>query len=285
MVSILRDVELEEISLVDRPANQHATVLFFKKDGSSAKALLPADVILKARGDGIITDKEREQRRNAAKARWRRWASNVGLPVDPQISEERVTAKESNRLARTGVILETRGQPTGAAAGAVFGAVGAGYLGYKAMNSRAMQTNLGNKLVRSGSQLGELAGRGIGRTIGAIGQVAGYGAGKLMHQASRRIPIAAKVGNKLFQVVGNAPAFGGKIGGELGRRAGYGSASLIRGGTKVVANVIRSAAGGDRRAALIAGAAAAIPAAYYGSKLGGHFGQGYDLFSYRRVER
>lgn len=285
MVSILKEVELDEISLVDRPANQHATVLFFKKDGAAVKSMLPADIILKARGDGIITEKEREQRRQAAQARWRRWANNVGLPVDPKISEERVTAKESNRLARTGVLLETRGQPTGAAAGGIFGAVAGGYLGYKAMTNRNFQTNLGSRLVRGAAKLGEGVGRGLGRTIGAVGQVAGFGAGKAMQHASRRIPIAAKIGNALFQVSANAPEVVGQLGAAAGRRTGYGAGIMARGGAKIAGNIIRSAAGGDRRAALIAGTIAAVPAAYYGAKLGGALGQNYDLFSYRRVER
>jgi len=284
MVSILKDVELDEISLVDRPANQHATVLFFKRDERLAKGMLPADIILKARGDGIITDKEREQRREAAKARWRRWAGNVGLPVDPKISEDRVSAKESNRLARTGVLLETRGQPTGSATGAVFGAGLGGYLGYKAMTNPNLHRAIGNRVVQGGAMLGEKIGAGAGRLVGAVGQVAGYGVGTAMNRLSRRIPISGAIRTKLFQVSAGAPAAGGRAGAWLGRRFGQAAGVTLRGAGSFAGKVITSAAG-PRKAALIAGAAAAIPAAYYGSQIGGSLGRSYDLFSYRRVER
>lgn len=285
MVSILKEVELDEISLVDRPANQHATVLFFKKDERVAKGMLPADIILKARGDGIITDKEREQRRQAAKARWRRWAGNVGLPVNPKISEDRVTSKESNRLARTGVLLETRGEPTGAAAGAAAGAGLGGYLGYKAMTNPALHRYIGNKLVYGGATVGEKVGVGLGRLGGAVAQVAGYGVGTALNRMSRRIPISGAVRTKLFQMSARAPAAGGQAGAWLGRRFGYAVGATARGAGSLAGNVIRGAAGSGRKAGLIAGVAAAIPAAYYGAQLGGSLGRNYDLFSYRRVER
>jgi hypothetical protein len=269
MPTFLSDIELDEVSLVDRPANQHAKVILMKADGRAGRD---------GDGDGVTGESDKK------KSGIKRKLKNAGRfiigddPVSHSEDSSSYTARTHRSrqdtsapyLARTSqIIQETRGEPTGALLGTLFGAgVGAGAGAYIGSRSRG---------------LGSL----INRTAPAFGQKVGSFVGSVTGKVSGRV-LGGAFDTLRGKNAGSVSSFGNRLGslfGAVGSSAGKVTGKVVGSGVKLGLHTLRRAAG-SRGVAGLAGAGIGAyflsgPSGQAGSKLG----QLYDQFSSRRVLR